>query len=138
MNGDQFRVTNFHPQVTPGHHHAFRCFDDLIENSQVIDGFCAFNLGNQAGLPSRLLHQATSQVHIRGVAWKRDSQVIHLHVCSRLDIGEIFFGQRRCRQSTAFAIDPLVVGERPAYQDFTDQLRRFDFQNLQLDSPVIE
>ena len=107
---------DFHPQITPGHHHAIAKGQDLVNAA---DGLELLDLGHHRGAVAMAADQLPDRHHVFGIAHKAQSNPIHPLLQSKAQITAVFFCQGTDGELHIREVDPLVVGEHSAHHHLT-------------------
>ncbi len=135
LNGRHLGIADFNPQISPCYHNSVWFLNDFIDG---LNSFSPFNFGNDGGCAIYLVEQPASLLNIRCTANKGDSDIICLHLSGGFQVFAIFVRQGAGGKPSAFAIDPLVVGQFSANFNRADDARPVDAVNLQFDTAVIQ
>ncbi len=108
LQAGQFGITDFHAQISTGHHHHIAGIDDVTE---VGDGLGALDLGHQIGVAAGGPGQSAGLLDIVGRAAERYRDEIHLQFRRQLDIGAVLGGQCPQRKTATEPVQTLAIGQ---------------------------
>ncbi|CSC49660.1 Uncharacterised protein [Vibrio cholerae] len=74
--------------------------------------------------------KAAREFHVFTIARERHREVLNLNFCRKSNVIFVFLSQSICRQTAAFFVNPFIVGERTADQDFGVDFIAFNSHNL--------
>ena len=89
-------------------------------------------------MPAGFLEQAACLAYIVAATDERHGKEVDVQLGRQLDVLAIDIGQRRCRQTAAFLVDALVIGQDPAIDDGRVNPRAFNAIDLESDHAVVE
>ena len=114
LYANQLGVTDLDTQIATGDHHSIGTEDDVFHRLIGGDGFGALNLGHDLGIGTGFAGQLAGITQVITTTGEGDSQIVHIHAGSGLDVFLVFLGQGRSGETAPFLVDALVVGERPS------------------------
>ncbi|BBG30680.1 cation transport ATPase [Zymobacter palmae] len=128
---DQASIADFNTQVTTSNHDSVRCFDDAVEDFVGRNGFSTFYFSNETDgfadvaleVVGVLVQQLASVFHVSSRTREGDRDVVDAQFDGRLHVDLVFLGQCRSGQTAALLVDPFVVGQLAANQDFAVYFR---------------
>jgi hypothetical protein len=135
LHGRQFGVADFDTQVTARNHYHVGGPDDFFQR---VHGLGALDFSNNAAVTTGLAQQVPSFVDILSVTREGYGYVVSLHLRRHLDVSAVLVGNRLRGQSTALAVDTLVVGQYASDHHTRIDFAAFDFLDPQHHSAVIE
>ncbi|CAB4578645.1 unannotated protein [freshwater metagenome] len=139
LQGGHGGVADFDGQIAPGHHDAVTGEQDALE---VRNGFCAFDLRNQARLVAELsarhIAQLARHFHVGGVFGEAHRHIVGAQAHGGLDVIHVLGGQRRGCEAAALFVDALVVGQLATQLDGGVHLLTFDGDHIEHDQTVVE
>ena len=100
------RVADLDGEIAARHHDGVAGIENFIQR---LDRFGALDLGDQHGFTTGFAHEISRVPHVRAGTRERYRQKIALQISRGLNVGDVFFRQRRRGQTTAFAVDAFVV-----------------------------
>ena len=101
-------VADLNGEIAARDHDAVAGVDDFVERLRD-DRFSALNLRDEFRLAARRRQNGARRLHVVSAFGERDGEVIAINFDRRFDVRQVFCRERRCGQSTAQAIDALVV-----------------------------
>jgi len=138
LQTDQLSITDLYTQVTPRHHNAGAGQKDVLERVLVSDYLGALDFGDNRGFEVLPGQQLFGLLDVFCTGYKRNRYKIGFHLRHRLNVGEIFWCQRRRRKSTAEAVEPFFRRQPPAHQYTAIHRRVFHLVYLQANPTVIQ
>ena len=92
LHADQRGITNFHTQVTAGHHDHVGRKDDLVHLLIVTHRFRTLHFCDDGGIAARFPHRLARDFEILAAAGKTNGKKIDIELSREFDVLIIFFG----------------------------------------------
>ena len=110
----------------------------LDQGVNVFQGLLVFNLGDDAGLAAFLFQKQLQVLDVSRLAGKAEGEKIHFQLHSEIEIGVVFFCQRRQTNGHAGKIDVTAgfhfsLGQHGADDTLVTDLRGFDLNHAAID-----
>ena len=122
----------FHAEIAARHHHPVGKREYFV---QTLDGGGLFQLGHDGGPPADDLARRGDVV---GTLHEAESDPVDAEGQGEFEIVAVLFGKGRDRQHDVRDVDPFMVAQPPAEQDFGDRMVRCPLANDEADSAVVD